>query len=137
MVVELPQECPLLVGEVLVGRALDEVGKIGDAAKGKRIGKGALDKKLKAIKSKYALGSITTAAGGEESVIVLVTHKAQNNSAKPVEVKLLSRADLEKEFSEAVADLEKKLKMFGHEETGAVTKSSAETAANETDLHFG
>ncbi len=117
-------------------RALDEVGKIGDAAKGKGIGKGALDKKLKAIKSKYALGSITTAAGGEESVIVLVTHKAQNNSAKPVEVKLLSRADLEKEFSEAVADLEKKLKMFGHEETGAVTKSSAETAANETDIHF-
>lgn len=117
-------------------RALDEVGKIGDAAKGKPLGKGALDKKLKAIKSKYGLGSIEAESGGEESVMVQVRHKDQDNSNNPIEVMILSNAALDREFEEAVAALEAKLKEVGDPETGAVTKSQAETAAEEINLHY-
>jgi hypothetical protein len=117
-------------------RALDEVGKIGDAAKGKGLGKGILSKKLKAIKAKYALQTIEMIDAKDESVKVLVRQKDKDNSTNPIEIKLLGKAELDKEFAEAVADLELKLKMFGDPKTGAVTKAQAETAANETDLHF-
>ncbi len=117
-------------------RALDEVGKIGDAAKGKGLGKGILSKKLKAIKAKYALQTIEMIDAKDESVKVLVRQKDKDNSTNPIEIKLLGKAELDKEFAEAVADLELKLKLFGDPKTGAVTKAQAETAANETDLHF-
>lgn len=117
-------------------RALDEVGKIGDAAKGKGLGKGVLDKKLKAIKAKYALQTIEMVDGKDESIKVHVRQKDKDNSANLIEVKLLSPAELLKQFNEAVADLELKLKLFGDPKTGAVTKAQAEAAAHETDLHF-
>jgi hypothetical protein len=85
---------------------------------------------------KYALQTIEMVEPTDESIKIHVRQKDKDNSENLIEIKLLSTAELLKEFAEAVADLELKLKMFGDPKTGAVTKAQAETAANETDLHF-
>ena len=97
-------------------------------------GKGALGKKLKDIKSKYALATVNQKNPKDDSVEVYVAHAGENNSKNLIEVKLLSKAELDKQFAEAVADLEKMLKTLGHPETGAISESSAKTAAHEIDL---
>lgn len=112
-------------------KASEELSDLAAGVNKKPVPDGTLRERIGKIKAKYSIDSLKLENRGKGRTAITMKEGSQKKSWN---VKVISGEDRDKQFAEAVKDLEKMLKTLGHPETGAVTKGQATTAAKEVDL---
>lgn len=109
-------------------RGLGEIGDMADKSRVKALTRGVVDKKLAAIRQKYALDTVKIDHVTPESVTVYVKHAAQENRNHMIDVPVMSDAERSKLIAAATNQLSESINAK-NEGGGAITHSNAESLA--------